>query len=298
MNAPIIIFAYNRAAHLRRLVNSLLLNPESANSDLYIYADGPKNPDDAKVLEVRRIIGQISGFHSIKATFRKENIGLAQNIIEGVTEVFTETESAIILEDDLTVTPHFLRYINAALSHYRDANVWSIAGYTPCVELPENYEYTTYPIMRNCSWGWATWRNRWQQVDWQVSDFRDFIADKEQRKAFDQSGSDLTAMLLKQQIGEIGSWSIRFCYSGFRHGMPTIYPTQSFVINGGADGSGSNISATSKYETNIFEELGEINFCNNLTINPIILKSFRKTYNCSIIRRVINWWKREKYINK
>ncbi len=296
MNAPIIIFAYNRASHLRRLINSLLLNPESADSDLYIFADGARHTPDPKVEEVRQLIRQISGFRTINIRIREQNIGLARNIIEGVSEVMEHADAAIILEDDLIATPHFLKYMRRALSHYEHTNAWSIAGYTPPVSLPSQYPYTTYPIMRNCSWGWATWRNRWQMVDWQVSDFKDFVADPKQRKAFDESGSDLSAMLLKQQTGEIGSWSIRFCYSGFKHQMPTIYPVQSFIINGGADGSGSNVSATTKYNTSIFEEIGEIKFCNDLEINPLILKSFRKTYNCSLIRRIINWWKRKRYI--
>lgn len=298
MNAPVIIFAYNRAQHLRRLVNSLLLNPEAGDSDLYVFCDGAKSPHDAKVAEVMSFSAEIQGFRNVNVIRRGENIGLAQNIIKGVSCVMEKYESAIVLEDDLIATPHFLRYMNAALQFYRDANVWSIAGYTPNVELPGGYAFSCYPIMRNCSWGWATWRGRWQNVDWQVSDFKDFIRDKSQLTAFNESGSDLSAMLLKQQTGEINSWSIRFCYSGFKHQMPTIYPVHSLIINGGADGSGSNISSTSRYDTRIFEELGEIRFCNNLSINPLILKSFRRTYNCSIIRRTINWWKRIKYLHR
>lgn len=296
MYAPIIIFAYNRPQHLRRLLNSLLLNPESGESCLHIYADGPKGDGDPNVGEVRALISQISGFKKVRAVFREKNMGLAANIIDGVSEVFSGAESrAIVMEDDLVATPYFLRYMNAALNHYECMDVWSIAGYSPRVSIPDGYGFSTYPIMRNCSWGWATWRSRWRMADWDVSDFDDFIRDRQARKAFNESGTDLAAMLMRQHCGEIGSWSIRFCYSGFRHNMPTIYPVRSLVINGGADGSGSNVEATCKYDTCIFEELGEIKFCNNLSVNPIILKSFRNTYNCSIVRRLINWWKRMKY---
>lgn len=296
METPVVIFAYNRPAHVQRLMKSLLLNPEAKDCPLYVFIDGAKNPDDTKPKEVMMSLEGSKNFSSANIIKRERNIGLAQNIIQGLNEVFELYDRAIVLEDDLIATPHFLRFMISALGHYEHTNAWSIAGYTPPVSLPGNYPYTTYPIMRNCSWGWATWRNRWQMVDWEVSDFKDFISDAAQRKAFDLSGSDLSAMLLKQQTGEIGSWSIRFCYSGFKHQMPTIYPVQSFIINGGADGSGSNVSATHKYDTNIFEELGEIKFCNNLDINPLILESFRKTYNCSLIRRIINWWKRKRYI--
>ncbi len=298
MRAPIIIFAYNREQHLRRLVNSLLLNPEAKESDLYVFADGPKTQGDPKVNAVSTVLAAIRGFRNVNIIRRTENIGLAQNIIKGVSEVLESHESAIVLEDDLIATPHFLRYMNQALDFYRDTNAWSIAGYSPNVELPEGYAYNTYAIMRNCSWGWATWRDRWAKVDWEVSDFKFFAANGKQREAFDLAGTDLSAMLLRQQTGEINSWSIRFCYSGFKHQMPTIYPTQSFIINGGADGSGSNVGSTSRYETNIFEDLGEIKLANDLSINPLVTKSFSKTYNCSPIRRMINWWKWKKFLGR
>lgn len=292
MDTPIIIFAYNRPAHLKRLIDSLRRNPECADADLYVFADGAKADDDADVSAVREIIHKIDGFRTVTPTFREKNIGLAANIIDGVSSTINRHGTAIVLEDDLVVTPHFIKYMRAALNHYKDSNAFSIAGYSPRIDVPTDYKYDTYAIMRNCSWGWATWQDRWNQVNWDVKDFAEFFADNEAVKKFNQAGNDLSTMLLKQQKGQIGSWSIRFCYAAFRLQMPTIYPVRSLVTNGGADGSGSNVGSTSKYNTSTFETLGEIHFCDNLDINPLILKSFRKTYDTSLQRKVINWWKR------
>lgn len=296
MFAPIVIFAYNRPGHTAKLIKSLLLNNESEGSDLYVFCDGAKNPCDENVKQVRDLVNQISGFKSITKVFRDTNIGLANNIIQGVSEVFEKHDKVIVLEDDLIATPHFLRYINQALDFYDDKDIFSIAGYTPNVEIPDNYAFTTYPILRNCSWGWATWRRRWQSVDWDVEDFKDFISDKEQKRRFSESGSDLVPMLLKQQTGIINSWSIRFCYSAFKQNLPTIYPTQSFIINDGADGSGTNVNSTKKYDTTIFDGQSELNFCTSTIPEKEILKSFKKTYDCSIQRQIINYFKIQKYL--
>lgn len=295
MDTPIIIFAYNRPAHLQRLIDSLHQNPESIDTDLYVYADGAKIDGDANVDAVRDVINKIEGFRCVTPIFRDKNIGLAANIIDGVTSTINQHGAAIVLEDDLVVTPHFIKYMQAALNHYKDTNAFSIAGYTPPVDIPNNYKYDTYAVMRNCSWGWATWQDRWNKVDWNVKDFTEFFADDNAVNDFNKAGNDLSTMLLKQQKGQIGSWSIRFCYASFRLQMPTIYPVKSFVINGGADGSGSNVGNTSKYQTVTMDTLNEIRFCDDLLPHPEILKSFRKTYDTSLQRRIINWWKRRQW---
>ncbi len=297
MFAPVVIFAFQRPEHLEKLVKSLLLNKEASQTDLILFCDGKKSESQMVNIEkIKDFSNRISGFKSVKNVFRPENFGLAKNIISGLNEVFSEYSSVIVLEEDLIVTQNFLNYMNSALNFYKDKNVFSVAGYTPNVELPENYEFTTFPILRNCSWGWATWKDRWQKVDFEVSDFKEFIRDKNQRESFNASGSDLTMMLLKQQLGIINSWSIRFCYSGFKAGMPTIYPKKSFVINNGADGSGTNVGSTEKYDTEIFENVTDFNFSSDLSINEKILHSFKKAYDCSLFRRVINYWKLNRYL--
>ena len=177
METPIIIFAYNRPKHLQRLIDSLRLNPECNDTDLYIFADGAKAAGDADVDAVREVVKKIDGFRSVTPISREKNIGLAANIIDGVSSTINRHGTAIVLEDDLVVTPFFLRYMDEALRHYKDSKAFSIAGYTPPIGIPNDYKYDTYAVMRNCSWGWATWQDRWNMVDWDVKNFNNFFAD-------------------------------------------------------------------------------------------------------------------------
>ncbi len=296
MNPPVIIFAYNRPQHLKRLVESLSTNEECRDTDLIIYADGAKTPGDKDVEEVKSTIQKINGFKSVTPIFRPKNMGLASNIIDGVSKTIHEFGTAVVLEDDLVATPHLMRYMKQALDHYKDSDIFSIAAYTPQVTLPDGYAYDTYPMMRNCSWGWATWSDRWDMVDWDVKDFDTFFADDTAVKDFNKTGNDLSTMLLKQRQGIIQSWSIRFCYAAFRLQKPTIYPVRSLVTNGGADGSGTNVGKTSKYNTATFEGLEEIRFCDDKEPAPQTLQSFRRTYDTSLQRRIINYIKRTAWL--
>ncbi|MCQ2974663.1 MAG: glycosyltransferase [Bacteroidales bacterium] len=293
----IALFVYNRPIHTEKVLKSLIECNKSNNYDLIIFSDGAKNKEsESEVLKVREICEKANGFKSIKLIKREKNIGLAQNIITGLNNAFSNYSQITVIEDDIKVSKGFLEYITAALEFYKNKNVLSISGYTPNIKIPQNYKNSTYIIKRNCSWGWATWKEKWEIIDWQVSDFKDFIRDKNKIKKFNECGDDLTPMLLKQQIGQINSWSIRFCYSGFCNNLPTVYPTKSLVENIGTDGSGTNVRNTKKYRTFSVENIDLQNFTDNIEQNSEILKTFRKTYNTSLFRKTINLIKRIKYL--
>ena len=74
--APVLLFVYNRPAHTRRLVESLLQNPESAESRLFIYSDAPR--DEAArpaVDEVRRYVRSLKGFKQVNRRGTRGELG-------------------------------------------------------------------------------------------------------------------------------------------------------------------------------------------------------------------------------
>ncbi len=298
MHAPIVLFVYNRPKHTQDCLLSLAAAHDATLSPLIIFSDAPKNESQCSTVDaVRAICRSASGFASVELIEREENQGLAKNIIEGVSAVIQKHGRVIVLEDDLCVSPLFIRYMNEALDFYESSRAFSIAGYSPQIELPDDYPYTTYAMMRNCSWSWATWLDRWQKINWLTTDFDSFIRDKQRILTFNQAGNDLSPMLLRQVTGEINSWSIRFCYNAFRLAMPTIYPTRSFVTNNGVDGSGTHMKASSKYQTVTADSLDPSSFTPSLEIQKDIQSHFASFYNTSFVRRVINTVKRWKYIS-
>ena len=107
--SPIILFSYLRLNKLKKCVTSLKKNKLSKYSKIYIFSDGPKNRDEiAKIKLVRKYIKKIQGFKKKKIFCRKENYGLAKNIITGVSEILKKEKKAIILEDDLIFSKNFL----------------------------------------------------------------------------------------------------------------------------------------------------------------------------------------------
>ena len=173
---------------------------------------------------------------------------------------------------------------------YQNKNIHSISAYCPPIEI-KNYKYDVFYSYRTCSWGWATWKSIWKNVDWEVKDFEIFKNNKKDKLKFNKGGTDLTPMLYKQIKGEINSWSIRFSFDCFKKNMYCIYPVNSFIKNMGADGSGENVPNINKYNTVLNENnIQNFNFCDNY-VDQKIIKNFKFFYNISFIRKVINFFK-------
>src|SRR5580704_7112714 len=140
--APIALFVYNRPEHTRRTLAYLEKNLLADESRLFIFSDAAKTDDDkAKVEQVRQLIKEITGFKSVKVTLRKENMGLANSIISGVTTLVNEYGKVIVFEDDLLSSPFTLQYFNEALTRYvNDIEVMHVGAYMydlPDKKLPE-----------------------------------------------------------------------------------------------------------------------------------------------------------------
>jgi hypothetical protein len=238
--APIVLFAYMRADHLQRCVESLLANPGAAASDVVFYCDGPRHPHHRPMVDaVRAYVDGLSGFHSIRRVYRDENIGLRRSVMAGVAEVLAGHGRAIVLEEDLVLSPHFLEYMNDGLDRYENvARVASIHGYVYPVDrpLPE-----TFFLKGADCWGWATWSRAWAQFE---PDGTRLLAELKARgltREFDFDGQfPYTSMLQDQIAGRNSSWAVLWHASCFLKDLLTLYPGRSLVQNIGNDSSGTH----------------------------------------------------------
>ena len=245
MNAPVIVFAYNRAEKLEKCIGSLQKCKGSELTEVFIYADGSKGENDAEAVNlVRKYLDELEkdhGFKQLKVIRRPANIGLADNVIAGVTEIIERNGRVIVLEDDLMVGAGFLLYMNQALDFYeKDDHIWSITGFTEPVSRFKGYDHDIYYSYRGCSYGWGTWKDRWDTVDWDMKRYDEVMSDKMLRRKFERGGRDMIRILKDQKAGLVNSWAIRWCLEQSLQNKYTVYPVKSLVNNTGNDGSGTN----------------------------------------------------------
>lgn len=280
--APVVIFTFNRLEHTKKTIEALKKNILASESEVFIYSDGARNKAEEKIVnEVRKYIKEVVGFKSINIIEADKNKGLANSVINGVSDIIDKYGKIIVLEDDLVTSKFFLKYMNNALNLFeRREDIWSISGYGPDIKIPNKYSEDTYITKRGCSWGWATWVDRWNTVDWNVEDYKQFKKNKNLKNRFNESGSDLSPMLNDQMEGRINSWAIRWGYSQFKKNMWTVYPVKSFVKNIGTDLSGTHSSMTEKYDVDLVENMITIN-ANVMPENEVI-KAFKRKYDLDV----------------
>jgi len=252
MLSPILLFVYNRLTHTQRCVEALLRNPLASESELFVYSDGAKDASQQETVnEVRNYIHSISGFKNIIVIERNENWGLARNIIDGVTTQINQYGRVIVLEDDLVVAPHFLKFMNDALEAYKnEPQVGHIQGcdFTQDPTLPD-----TFLIKWTGSWGWATWDRAWKHFN---PNGKALLQELEARKltyTFDFDGKyGYTRMLRRQIEGKNNSWAIRWNASLFLKGILSLNVGRSLVQNEGFDGSGTNCGGGGLYASQLY----------------------------------------------
>ncbi len=277
--APVLLFVYNRPEHTKKTIEALEKNKYAINSDLYIFADGPKNTDDIEnINKVRAIINDIQGFKNVNISILSSNRGLATSVISGVTSIINKYGKVIVLEDDLITSEYFLEYMNESLKLYQNnQQVWSISGYVPELLSSITEENNVFLAPRGCSWGWATWKDRWTTVDWDVRDYQTFKQDHKRKKEFNKGGNDLSFMLADQMHGRIDSWAIRWVYSQYKDSSYTVYPLKSLVRNCGLDFSGTHGSTSKKYTVNMADKVPMLT--KELRVHKDLQKEFKNFYD-------------------
>jgi len=288
--APIVLFVYNRPWHTKKTIEALRNNELAGESDLFIFADNTADEKNRESVDsVRRYVKTIDGFKTVNIVERETNFGLAKNVISGVTEVIDRYNKVIVLEDDIVCSRIYLSYMNKLLSYYRaNEKVYSVTGYTFPIKIPVEYKYDVYFSLRASSWGWGTWKDRWETVDWEVKDYDNFIINPEHIKSFNTGGDDLTLMLRNQVEGKIDSWSIMWSYAHFKNNSYCVFPTKSRLENIGADGSGIHTDRTKKYDVLLNEDETKLILTEEIILNDEIILNFQKFFSQNKLKKIIS----------
>lgn len=291
MTAPVVIFVYNRKSLLEQTLTALGKNTLAKQTDIFLYCDGAKNEKDWEAVDAVREYVQKwkekNPFRTVKIIFRERNWGLAHSVIDGVTQVIQEQKRVIVVEDDLLTAPDFLTYMNQALDYYEgDPHVWSVSGYSPGLKVLKRYQKDVFLYPRACSWGWGTWLDRWETVDWDVTDFDQLASDPKKIRALNRGGDDMFEMLQSQRQGKNDSWAIRWCYAQSKKNMGCIYPTKSRVQNiGCAEGTHFHDKYDNRYRTELSDGKKECCFA-YCEYNTRILRQFRFLYSKSLAAKI------------
>lgn len=298
--APIVLFVYNRPWHTRQTLEALEKNDFADKSELIVFADGPKpnatQEEYTKIKEVREIIKEKNWCKTVNIIESDINKGLADSIIYGVTKVVNEYGKIIVLEDDIVTSKGFLKYMNDALSFYKqEEKVMQISGYQqPCFHNNKNI-IEVFLHRRTTSWGWATWDRSWNKF---ITDTSFLINQFKKRDIISfniNNCTDRYSMLINQKKRIIDSWAIRWAATVYLNNGLVLWPSFSLIKNIGLDGSGIHCQKTNSIEDNLLfnDSVISFKFPEKIKENKdylLKLEKYYKNYNHLTITKKIKFW--------
>ena len=245
-SAAVAIFAYRRPNHLRKLLQSLSENYGVEEFQVYLFIDGPRTEVDFELIQKVALTAEgFSNQLNLHVVSSSVNLGLATSIRSNVTKLFEKYDNLIVLEDDLILSKYFLMFMSDGLRAFvEDLSIAAVSGYSyPISTLIEG----GYILPGGDCWGWATWKDRWQAVNWDAVKLKEELKNSGRIKSFNLNGNyDYFGMLVDSELGLIDSWAIYWHASMFLSGKYTYYPSQTLVLNTGMDESGTHFNSKSK----------------------------------------------------
>ena len=275
--APIVLFTYNRIAHTKQTIEALAKNELAKESKLFIYSDGYKNDTDKiQVLEVRKYLENISGFKNITIIEQNKNLGLANSIILGVTDIINKYGKIIVLEDDIVTSPYFLDYMNKSLHLYeKEKKVWHISAWNYPIEQIDNQDTFLWRVM-NC-WGWATWKDKWIHYEKDTNKLISSFSNEDIHKFNLDNTYNFWKQVLDNEAGLINTWAIFWYATIFKHNGLCLNPARTFVDNIGFGYHATNCKNIKNYTDYLNEQ--EVIFTKDLIEDKKYLRKVKQYMN-------------------
>ena len=235
-NSPVLVCGFNRPDLLAECLSRLTLSGRR----IYVSLDGPRSaaPEDQQLVAacVRVTEHFIARNPGSRGRYSPTNLGTRRSIEAAISWTFEQEDTLIVVEDDIHVSSDFLDFVDELLLEYKDRpDIGSVGGSClpprSALTLPDHRarlsDYT-------CSWGWATWRDRWILHQRQLGSrtgFRD-VNWPESVSSYGQRTYWKTLAWLCR-IGALDTWDYEWQLSHWILNWKTVVPNGNLVTNVG-----------------------------------------------------------------
>lgn len=235
LKTPVTLVIFNRPDTTERVFAEIA---KAKPPKLLVIGDGPRldRPGETeKVAACRAIINRVDWDCEVLTNYSDINLGCGRRPASGFDWVFQQVEEAIILEDDCLPHPSFFRYCEELLERYRDdQRVALISGDNFQFGFRRNedsYYFSRYVY----PWGWASWRDRWQDsYDYSISSWptvrdegrlHDMFFDPREIKHW-------TRVFETIYQGKIKScWDYQWMFACWLQGRLSVIPNRNLITN-------------------------------------------------------------------
>lgn len=230
---PVLFLIFNRLDTTKKVFEIIR---QAKPEKLYIASDAGRNEEEKKRVAIVRdyIIQNIDWDCEYKTLFREENLGCKYAVSSAIDWIFENEEMGIILEDDCLPSLSFFWYCQEMLFRYKDdLRIWHITGNNLNEKWQRNNDESYYFGGVYASiWGWATWRNRWDKYDVEMTDYTDFVENGRLKDVCDGGKQIKDRHLeLKRILTGLDTWDFQWTYARWKNNGLSVNPSVNMIQN-------------------------------------------------------------------
>ncbi len=276
MNCGIVLFIYDRPQCTEKVLESLKRNHID---ELYVFQDGLGEQTNKRAWELNtKIINRIDW---CKVNYEKSEYKascLDAQIIYGINKVFQEKEEVIVIEDDCVISNDCIDFFYKCFETYRDnRKVISIDAYLEPIAIPDSYKLPVIAAGAPSSWGWGTWKNRWEEFQRDYEIIKRIGNAMKEYGRFNDFGYPIKNILTEYWL--LGTWDLWWSINVLVREGISIRPTYNKIHNIGFENPGTHTSGESFWVVPICDKTmsGDI-FPKEIEIELWAEKEFKKFY--------------------
>ncbi len=239
MNSPVLLMSYRRPKNTKLILNLL---KKYNQKKIIVFNDGLKKKEHSiNHKKTRQNILEFKKKNKLKIIFPKKNLTQKNNLPFALNEVFKKYDRIIILEDDCIPNKSFFKFCNSLLEIYKhDNRISQISGnnFLNFKNFKRRNNDSYFFSMFTSSWGWATWKNRWQ--NYYDSDLKIWPKIKKEKWLSDvfinkKSVDFWTKAFDRRHKLLDDDWDRPWTFSNIINNRLNIFPNKNLISNIGED---------------------------------------------------------------
>ena len=252
VETPVLFITFARPDYARQTWEGI---KAAKPKTLYFYSNKgrvEKEGEIARNEEIRSYIKEIDWDCDLHTWFRDECVNVYDSLKGAIDWLFNNEEQGIVLEEDCVPTLGFFSYADQLIIKFKDdRRVWFISGDNFINYNPGGYDY----IFSHHSqiYGWASWKDRWDAIDWKLTNLDMFLDDgyvyylfpkakiAHDRKSVMRSAKE---WLLKTQC-----WDGIFYANMLMNNSLSVFPKENLITNIGISGEHKNKGGVTIWNT-------------------------------------------------
>ena len=241
MHVPILLMTYRRPDNTKRILD-IIKNFNKGN--IFVFNDGLKflaHKDNHK--KTRNVILNFKKKNNINIIFSKKNLTQKYNLPFAISKVFKKFDRVIILEDDCIPNKSFFKFCNLLLERYKDDNrISQISGnnFLNYKKFKRRNDDSYFFSNFTSSWGWATWKNRWENsYDSEISLWPKIKKEKWLSDIFNNKKSvEFWSKAFDRRFKNLDDdWDRPWTFANLINNRLSIFPNKNLICNIGDDNS-------------------------------------------------------------